>query len=78
MRTNNDTSPTRRELRLMRLDFSRSLVGSIRDRSRGARKHVPESVTRQSLLDARIIRCDEHGLQCWDGHCPICEKWGKP
>ena len=74
---NVDTAPTRRELRLMRLSFSQSLVGSIRDRSRGARKHVPESVTRQSLLDARIIRCDQHGLQCWDGHCPICEKWGK-
>ena len=74
---NNDTSPTRRELRLMRLAFSQSLVGSIRDRSRGERKHVPESVTQQSLLDARIIRCEHHGLQAWDGHCPICEKWGK-
>ena len=75
---NNDTSPTRRELRLMRLAFSQSLVGSIRGRSRGERKHVPETVTRQSLLDARIIRCEQHGLQCWDGRCPICEKWGKP
>ena len=73
-----DTAPTRRELRLMRLAFSQSLVGSIRAQSQDARKHVPESVTRQSLLDARIIRCEQHGLQCWDGRCPICEKWGKP
>ena len=75
---NINMSPTRRELRLMRLAFSQSLVGSIRAQSRVARKHVPESVTQQSLLDARIIRCEQHGLQCWDGHCPICEQWGKP
>ena len=75
---NIDTSPTRRELRLMRLAFSQSLVGSIRAQWRDARKVVPESVTQQSLLDARIIRCEQHGLQAWDGHCPICEQWGKP
>jgi len=65
--------PTALELRDLQRRFTDSLTGSLRVRNRGPRKAVSHDDSRQAEMDRRIMRCSIHGLQCFDGHCPMCE-----